>query len=56
MKARSRYVIVLGDGMADTPRPELGGLTPLQYAGTPHMDRVAASGVMGLVRTVPEGL
>ncbi|MFZ5899462.1 MAG: cofactor-independent phosphoglycerate mutase [Bacillota bacterium] len=56
MKAKSRHVIVLGDGMADTPRPELGGLTPLQYADTPHMDRIAGSGVMGLVRTVPEGL
>lgn len=36
-------------------RPELGGLTPLQYARTPHMDMVAACGELGLLRTVPEG-
>lgn len=41
--------------MADEPRPELGGKTPLQYARTPHMDLVAAAGEIGLVRTVPDG-
>lgn len=41
--------------MADEPRPELDGLTPLQYARTPHMDLVAARGEIGRVRTVPAG-
>lgn len=40
--------------MADRPRPELGGRTPLEYARTPYMDRVA-SGLLGMVRTVPGG-
>lgn len=49
-----KYVVVLGDGMADRPLVELNGQTPLSYARTPHMDRLA-SGVLGMVRTVPEG-
>ena len=36
-----KYVIVLGDGMADEPIPELGGLTPLEYAKTPPLDAMA---------------
>ncbi|MCL6477555.1 MAG: cofactor-independent phosphoglycerate mutase [Peptococcaceae bacterium] len=51
-----KYLVLLGDGMADYKRPELGGLTPLQYAKTPNMDRLAAAGTMGLARTVPDGL
>lgn len=39
--------------MADYPCPELGNLTPLQYAATPNMDLVASRGVIGLVKTVP---
>ncbi len=50
-----KYIVILGDGMADYGRAELGGLTPLQYARTPNMDRLARKGAMGLVRTVPEG-
>ncbi len=49
-----KYVVVLGDGMADYPCPELGNLTPLQYAATPNMDAVASRGVIGLVKTVPD--
>lgn len=41
--------------MADDPRPELDGQTPLQYAATPNMDLLAAGGEMGLVQTVPPG-
>ena len=51
-----KYVIFLGDGMADTPVAELGGRTPLAVAKHPHMDRLASAGVMGLVRTVPAGM
>lgn len=50
-----KYVILLGDGMADGKVAELGGKTPLQYANTPNMDFLAANGEMGTVRTVPEG-
>ncbi|MEN6517510.1 MAG: cofactor-independent phosphoglycerate mutase [Methanospirillum sp.] len=50
-----KVVVLLGDGMADEPLAELGGLTPLEYAETPNMDRVAREGRMGLVATVPDG-
>ncbi len=50
-----KYIVVLGDGMADYPRPELANLTPLQYAKTPHMDSLAARGETGMVKTVPDG-
>jgi 2,3-bisphosphoglycerate-independent phosphoglycerate mutase len=51
-----KYVLVIGDGMADEPVPELGGKTPLQYANIPAMDKLASAGVIGSVRTVPEGM
>jgi 2,3-bisphosphoglycerate-independent phosphoglycerate mutase len=51
-----KYVILLADGMADNPCAELGGKTPLEYARTPHMDRIAAEGTMGLIDTIPKGL
>ena len=51
-----KYVILLGDGMADYPIPELGGKTPLEYAHTPNMDRMAAEGVLGLIDTIPPGI
>jgi len=51
-----KYIVVLGDGMADMPIPELGGLTPLQKAKTPSMDFVAQNGRLGLVRTIPKGM
>ncbi len=41
--------------MADYPIPELKGRTPLQVAATPNLDRLARSGILGLVRTVPPG-
>ncbi len=50
-----KVVVLLGDGMADEPLPELGGQTPLEYARTPNMDRVARMGRTGLVKTVPDG-
>jgi 2,3-bisphosphoglycerate-independent phosphoglycerate mutase len=51
-----KYIVIVGDGMADRPLPELGGKTPLQYSHTPNMDRLAATGILGRVRTVPEGM
>ena len=50
-----KVVLLLGDGMADEPITELGGMTPLEFAETPHMDRVAREGMTGLVSTVPDG-
>jgi 2,3-bisphosphoglycerate-independent phosphoglycerate mutase len=50
-----KYIILLGDGMSDEPIGELGGKTPLEVAATPHMDRLAQQGQIGLAATVPEG-
>ena len=51
-----KYIVVLGDGMADEPIKELKEKTPLEYANTPTMDCMAKRGEIGLVRTVPEGM
>jgi 2,3-bisphosphoglycerate-independent phosphoglycerate mutase len=51
-----KHVIFLGDGMADLPVPQLQNRTPLMVAAKPHMDRMAAEGLAGMVRTVPAGL
>lgn len=51
-----KYVILLGDGMADYPTDKLGGKTPLQCAFTPFMDQIAADGTIGLVDTIPKGI
>ncbi|MEG2366956.1 MAG: 2,3-bisphosphoglycerate-independent phosphoglycerate mutase [Oscillospiraceae bacterium] len=51
-----KYVLVIGDGMADNPVPELGNKTPLQYAAIPHIDSLAARGEMGSVKNCPQGL
>lgn len=50
-----KYVVVLGDGMADYPIAELEGRTPLQVAEKPRIDELARLGQLGLVKTVPEG-
>lgn len=50
-----KYIIVVGDGMADYPIETLGGKTPLMAAKTPHMDWMVQHGEMGLVKTVPNG-
>lgn len=51
-----KYVVVLGDGMADRPIAELGDQTPLAYADTPEMDRLAAVSEIGMVHTIPDGM
>jgi|WetSurMetagenome_2_1015567.scaffolds.fasta_scaffold215516_1 2,3-bisphosphoglycerate-independent phosphoglycerate mutase len=51
-----KYAILVGDGMADFPVPELSGKTPLEYAKTPSMDAVARNGTIGLAATIPAGL
>jgi 2,3-bisphosphoglycerate-independent phosphoglycerate mutase len=50
-----KYIVMIGDGMADRPLKELHGKTPLQYASTPNMDRLAREGIIGKIRTVPAG-
>lgn len=50
-----KYIIILGDGMADEPIVGLGGKTPLQFANTPYMDKLAALGKSGMLSTVPPG-
>lgn len=47
-----KYVIILGDGMADYPVARLGGKTPLQVAHKPNIDRIAAQGRCGLFETL----
>ena len=51
-----KYIIVLGDGMADEPLEELGDKTCLAYAKTPVMDKLAPLSEIGLVKTIPDGM
>ena len=51
----TKHIVLLGDGMADEPIKELGDKTPLQYAKTPNMDKIARGGVSGMVKTIPDG-
>lgn len=51
-----KYVIVLGDGMADEPIGELDGKTPLAYADTPTFDRLSKCSEIGMVHTIPDGM
>ncbi len=50
-----KYIVIVADGMADRPLKELQGKTPLMVAFKPNMDRLASEGVVGSVRTIPEG-
>ncbi len=51
-----KYIILVGDGMADIPLTELDGKTPLSAAHKPGMDYIASKGINGRVNTVPEGM
>ena len=51
-----KYIVVLGDGMADLPIEELGNKTPLAYAKTEMMDALSKKAEIGLVHTIPEGM
>lgn len=51
-----KYIIVLGDGMADEPIPSLNNKTPLECADTPAMDELSSKGEIGMVHTIPEGM
>jgi 2,3-bisphosphoglycerate-independent phosphoglycerate mutase len=56
MKSSRKYIILLGDGMADYPLEALDGRTPLEAARTPNMDALATRGILGLAKTVPDGM
>lgn len=51
-----KYILILGDGMADEPIESLNGGTPLSVADTPAMDALARASEIGLVHTIPEGM
>lgn len=51
-----KYIVMLGDGMADYQIEALGGKTPLEVAKKPNIDRLARGGELGMVKTVPEGM
>ena len=51
-----KYIIVLGDGMADEPISSLDGKTPLECANTPAMDALSKKGEIGMVHTIPDGM
>lgn len=51
-----KYLVVLGDGMADEPLEALGGKTPLAYAETPNLDRLSKLSEIGMVHTIPDGM
>lgn len=51
-----KYIVVLGDGMADEPIEALGGKTPLEYADTKMMDLLSKKGEVGMVHTIPDGM
>ncbi|MDO5579529.1 MAG: cofactor-independent phosphoglycerate mutase [Planctomycetia bacterium] len=48
-----KYIIIIPDGFADDPLPQLGGKTPMQYAKTPHMDHLAERSFLGRSHNVP---
>ncbi|MBF0454539.1 MAG: cofactor-independent phosphoglycerate mutase [Magnetococcales bacterium] len=50
-----KYVIFLGDGMSDSPMPELNGKTPLMAANTPNLDRMVREGIGGWSLNTPDG-
>lgn len=51
-----KYIVILGDGMADYHQKELGGKTPLMLANKPFIDDLAKLSEVGLVKTIPDGL
>ncbi|MBI5680738.1 MAG: cofactor-independent phosphoglycerate mutase [Methanobacterium sp.] len=51
-----KYVVIIGDGMADYPLSQLNNKTPLQASVIPNMDYIASNGVNGMLKTVPNGM
>lgn len=51
-----KYIVILGDGMADYKKGPLGFSTPLELAKKPNIDALAKDGAVGLIKTVANGL
>lgn len=51
-----KYIVLVGDGMADYPVKELGERTPLEAARTPNMDFIAQNGALGRIKTIPQNM
>ena len=51
-----KYAVIVPDGLGDWPVPELGEKTPLEAARTPNLDRLAHEGILGTLKTVPDGM
>ncbi len=51
-----KYMVIVGDGMADYPMEQFNNKTALQHARTPNFDRLVEEGILGLVQTIPEKL
>ena len=51
-----KYILVIGDGMADNPVPKLGSKTPLELAHIPNIDRLSKRGILGSTINCPKGL
>lgn len=56
MASNVKYIMLISDGMADYPISEIGGKTPMQLARKPNMDFLASHGMVGAVRTIPDGM
>ena len=50
-----KTILILTDGMADDPLPELNGKTPVEFAHTPNMDLIAREGACGIFSSLPVG-
>lgn len=55
-EVKMKYIVFLGDGMADRPNENLGYKTPLEVAKKPNIDYMAGNGICGMVKTVPDGM
>ncbi|MCX5713721.1 MAG: cofactor-independent phosphoglycerate mutase [Candidatus Omnitrophica bacterium] len=51
-----KYIVLVGDGMADYPIEELGNRTPLEAAKTPNMDFISQNGMLGQIKTIPPNM
>lgn len=51
-----KYLVLLGDGMADVPNAKIGGKTPIEQALTPNIDKIAKKSQVGLVQSIPKGM
>lgn len=53
---KKKIIVAIADGVGDRPNPELGGLTPLEYAKSPHLDQLAKEGMTGIMDLISPGI